>query len=84
MLVEKGRLSLSMDVDSWINTVGQIDQVQWLPLTNKVLIESTRLPGDFHKDPVDRMIIAQARAVSSPLITADEKILKYRHIRTIF
>ena len=38
----------------------------------KVAVESTRLPGEFHKDPADRMIMALARTLSTNLVAADE------------
>lgn len=83
MLVNKGRLTLSMDVNSWLQIASEIEHVQFTPLDNRVLVESTRLPGEFHKDPADRMIVAQARTLAAPLVTADEKILAYRHVKTI-
>ena len=83
MLVDKGRLNLAIDVDTWIKTVSEIEGVSFVPVDNKVAIESTRLPGEFHKDPADRMIVALARVLSASLVTADEKILKYQHVKTI-
>jgi len=35
------------------------------------------LPGTFHADPADRMIIATARHSGIPLLTADRAILDY-------
>ena len=84
MLVEKGRLVLSMDVESWLDEVAQIDGVRFLPIDNEIGVKSTALPGDFHKDPADRMIVATARKFAMPLITADEKILQYEHVKTIW
>jgi PIN domain nuclease of toxin-antitoxin system len=83
MLVSKGRLNLVMDIDTWIKTVSEIEGVPFVPVDNKVAIESTRLPSEFHKDPADRMIVALARVLSATLVTADEKILKYQHVKTI-
>ncbi|ARU56490.1 VapC toxin [Oleiphilus messinensis] len=84
MLVEKARLTLSMDVDSWITLAAQVEPVKFVPIDNKVAIESTRLPGEFHKDPADRMITALARTLSAKLVTADEKIRGYKHVKTIW
>jgi len=84
MLISKNRLALTMDVDTWLQTVSDIDNVRFIPVDNKVAVESTRLPDEFHKDPADRMIVALARTLSAPLITADEKILNYPHVKTIF
>ena len=84
MLVEKGRLVLSMDVESWLDEVAQIDGVRFLPVDNEIGVKSTALPGEFHKDPTDRMIVATARKSALPLVTADEKILQYEHVKTIW
>lgn len=84
MLVEKGRLTLSMDVDSWIGIGGNIEHVRFIPVDNKVAIESTRLFGEFQKDPADRMIVAFARTLSAKLVTEDEKIRAYRHVKTVW
>ena len=70
MLVEKGRLVLSMGVESWLDEAPQIDGVRFQP-------------GDFHKDPADRMIVATARQLAVPLVPADEKIL-HEHVKTIW
>ena len=84
MLVEKGRLVLSMDVESWLDEVSQIDGVRFLPVDNEIGVKSTALPGEFHEDPADRMIVATARKLAVPLVTADEKILQYEHVKTIW
>ncbi len=47
-------------------------------------IKSVHLPGEFHKDPADRMIFATARKLAVSLITRDEKIRAYKHVRTIW
>ncbi|MCL5998891.1 MAG: type II toxin-antitoxin system VapC family toxin [Chloroflexi bacterium] len=49
----------------------------------EIAIESTRLPGEFHRDPADQMIVATARVYGCPLVTSDDKILNYAHVRTI-
>ena len=84
MLIDKERLILSMDVESWFDEVSQIDGVRFMPVDNEIGIKSTVLPGDFHKDPADRMIVATARKLAVPLVTADEKIRNYEHVRTIW
>ena len=84
MLVEKGRLVLSMDVERWLDEVAQIDGVRFVPVDNEIGIKSAVLPGTFHKDPADRMIVATARKLAVPLVTADEKIIRYEHVKTIW
>ncbi len=84
MLIQKDRLVLSMDVESWLDEVSQIDGVRFMPVDNEISIKATMLPGEFHKDPADRMIVATARKLAVPLVTADEKILQYEHVKTIW
>ena len=43
-----------------------------------------RLPGNFHLDPADRMIVALARHHSARLVTADRRIQAYRHVKTVW
>lgn len=84
LLVEKGRLTLTMDVKDWIDTVTAIEGVRFVPVDNEVAIQSVRLPGEFHPDPADRMIVALARRLSAALVTSDAKIQAYRHVKTIW
>jgi PIN domain nuclease of toxin-antitoxin system len=84
MLVEREKLVLSMDVGSWLSTVAEIDAVRFMPVDNEIAVKSVELPGKFHKDPADRMIVATARKLAVPLVTKDEKIRAYAHVKTIW
>lgn len=84
MLIDKGRLVLTMDLDQWLHTVATIEGLQFVPVDTDIAIGSVRLPGDFHADPADRMITALARYYSASLVTADQQIRAYRHVRTIW
>lgn len=84
LLLEKGRITLSMGIDDWLDTVEEIEGVRIVPVDIATAVESTRLPGEFHKDPADRMIVALARHYNAVLVTADEKINDYRHVKTVW
>jgi PIN domain nuclease of toxin-antitoxin system len=84
MLVAKERIAISMDVETWLSLVSQIENVRFVPVDNEIAVKSTELPGDFHKDPADRMIVATARKFAAPLVSADEKIRAYAHVKTIW
>ena len=84
MLVERGRVALSMDIASWLDTLNRIDAVQMVPVDSEIAVKSVQLPGDFHKDPADRIIVATARKFAAPLVSADEKIRAYPHVRAIW
>ena len=47
------------------------------------LVEYNRLqlPGEFHRDPADQIIVATARIHNCPIMTMDEKILAYPHVQ---
>lgn len=77
MLAEKGRIALGDDVGRWIDKVIALPGVQVAPLEVSIAVGSVRLPGDFHADPADRMIVATARFHQVPLMTADQAILDY-------
>ena len=84
MLVERGRLQLTMDVEKWLDIVTEIDAVRFVPVNNRIAIKSVALPGEFHKDAADRLIVATARDAAAPLVTADENIRRYTHVATIW
>lgn len=84
MLVNAGRLILTVGIDDWLDMAAAIEKVQFMPVDVAVGVESTRLPGDFHKDPADRMIVALARHLNVPLVTADAKIRAYKYVRSVW
>lgn len=84
MLVERERLFFTMDVGSWLAMVAEIDAVRFLPVDVDIAVKSVSLPGEFHKDPADRMIVATARKLAAPLVTKDDKIRAYSHVKTIW
>ncbi|MCG5052219.1 MAG: type II toxin-antitoxin system VapC family toxin [Myxococcales bacterium] len=73
--VSIGKIELARPVDLWLreNTEG----IVMLDLPLEVVVESTRLPGTFHKDPADRFIVATARVHDLVLVTRDKLILDY-------
>jgi PIN domain nuclease of toxin-antitoxin system len=48
-----------------------------VPLGPEVAFSASYLPGDFHRDPADRLLIATARELGVPLVTRDRRILDY-------
>ena len=84
MLVQRGRLALSMDCDRWLTLLSAIAAVELVPLTPTVAVTATQLPGDFHADPADRFLVALARQRNIPLVTADSKIRDYPHVQTLW
>ena len=84
MLVAKERIVISMDLEQWLSTIAQIEAVKFYAVDNDIAVKSAILPGEFHKDPADRMVVATARKLGCGLLTADEKIIHYQHVKTIW
>ncbi len=84
MLIQRKRIALAMELREWLAIVGQIEGVRFIPVDNAIAVESESLPGEFHRDPADRMIVATARKHGAPLLTMDEKIRNYPHVRTVW
>ena len=84
LLVQRGRIALAMEMDEWLRAVESIEGVSIVPVSAQMAVQSVNLPGEFHKDPADRMIVALARELNAPVITADEKIHRYPHVRWLW
>jgi PIN domain nuclease of toxin-antitoxin system len=75
-LVERKRLELPQSLDDSLEQLEASAFVTILPLTARVAIESTRLGGRFHADPIDQIIAATARCHGLTLLTLDERIIE--------
>ena len=80
-LVEYGRLNLPIPVRQWLDQALAYPGMRLLELTSGIAVESTQLPGTFHRDPADQIIVATARVYACPLVTIDGKILAYQHVQ---
>lgn len=80
-LVAQKRLSIHCRIDEWLKTALNYPGILLLTLTPDIVVESTCLPGEFHRDPADQIIVGTARVYDCPLLTVDQKILKYPHVK---
>lgn len=79
-----GKLTLPLPIAQWYTQARTHSGIVIEPLNPLDAIASTQLPGDFHKDPADRILVAIARRYDIPLVTCDEKILSYPNVETIW
>ncbi len=77
MLEAKGRIRLAKDCLEWVTEALAVPGFALAPLTPEVAVGASRLPGDFHGDPADRILVATARALGAVLVTKDRRILDY-------
>jgi PIN domain nuclease of toxin-antitoxin system len=78
------KLQLPLPIHEWFELAQQQPGTVIEPLSPLDAIHSANLPGEFHKDPADRILVAIARRYDIPLITCDEKILNYPYVKTIW
>ncbi len=82
-LVELKRLTFNIDILEWLEQALLYPGVQLIELSPRIAVESTQLPGEFHRDPADQIIVATARIYNRPLLTLDKKILDYEHVKQL-
>jgi PIN domain nuclease of toxin-antitoxin system len=82
MLVSTGKVEIRIPSDQWLDQAVNKTGIEVYDLNPKIATESCNLPGEFHKDPADRIITATARINDIILITKDKKILDYPYVKT--
>jgi PIN domain nuclease of toxin-antitoxin system len=71
-----GKLTLGSDVGAWTRRVVAELALVHLPVTAGHAAAVEHLP-DVHRDPFDRLLVAQAVAEGALLLTADDRLLGY-------
>lgn len=84
LLVSRGRIELQQSLASWLGRAEEIERLRFVPVGNAIAVDAVTLPGDLHADPADRIIAATARHLAAPLVTIDERLRAYAHVRTIW
>ena len=82
-LVTAERIILPLPLKKWFEIALAQPGIILISITPKIAVEAQTLPGDFHKDPADRIIVATAKVLGIPLVTVDRKILNYSFVKTI-
>lgn len=82
-LIDGGLLVLSGDLMAWAKQSLEFLQARTIDLSHDIAIGAYTLPSGFHKDPADRILVATAKLLSLELVTADERILAYPHVRCV-
>jgi len=71
-----GKLSLGSDVRTWMRRVTSELVLDHLPVTADHAAAVEHLP-DVHRDPFDRLLVAQAVAEVAVLLTSDHRLTAY-------
>lgn len=81
-LADRGRLRLSPDAPTWIRNSIATMAVSVAPIGVEIAIASRRIDLP-HDDPADRFLAATAQILDLTLVTADERLLACRDMKTL-
>jgi PIN domain nuclease of toxin-antitoxin system len=78
ILIKSGlrKLPLPVPAAAWLSRQLEENRITALAIRMSHLTELECLPS-LHRDPFDRMLVAQARAEKMPILSADPEIRKY-------
>ena len=79
-----GKLTLPLPMPEWLELAQQQPGTTIEPLAAIDAMQSAYLPGGFHKDPADRILVAIARRYDIPIVSRDSKIRSYPYVKTIW
>ena len=81
-LLARKRIEMDLPLESYLRELDARFQVR--PVSLSVAIIAGQFPDDFPGDPADRIIAATALSENLPLVTADDRILQSRTVKTIW
>lgn len=84
MLVDRGRLALTLDVKEWIAASERLPCFEFVPVDNAIALRAVLLPGFAHQDPADRIIVATALGAGATLVTGDTRLTAYGRLKTVW
>ena len=84
MMAAKKKIELKISSSQWLSRAIDETGIGVIELSPDIAADSCHLPGNFHKDPADRIIVSTARVHNLTLLTKDQRILDYPHVRSIW
>ena len=83
-LVERSRIEARPHWRTWFERAVRDNGWQVADIDLETVAEAFALPGAFHRDPADRLIVATARLKRLHVVTADQRLLDYPHVQTLW
>ena len=79
LVLGAGKIALS----DWFTKITAFQGIKLLDINVGIILQSVELPGNFHKDPFDQLIVSTAKYHNCALLTSDTKILAYPFVESI-
>ena len=70
------KLSIPLKLSNYVERVKKVDRVRIIPADETTWVDSIDLAWD-HTDPADRVIVATAKRLAIPIVTADKEMKKF-------
>jgi PIN domain nuclease of toxin-antitoxin system len=77
------KISFKGTLESWVRRGTESLDLRTAELSHPIALLAYALPGTFHKDPADRILVATAIYHGYTIVTADERILDYPHVMSM-
>ena len=77
LLVDTGRIDLDVPVAEWIERFLDCPGIEAVPLGHQAASRSYQLHHLEQRDPADRLLIATAIELACPLVSYDERIVRF-------
>ena len=84
MMASREKIELKITPNQWLSYARDKTGLRVIELSPEIAVDSCDLPGKFHSDPADQIIVATARIHHLILLTKDRKILGYPHVNAIW
>jgi PIN domain nuclease of toxin-antitoxin system len=82
--VQRGRIILERHWKPWVRHFVELNGWQVADIDLKIIEEAYSLPEYDQRDPADRIIIATARRLQCPVVTADTRMREYPHVESVW
>ena len=76
-LATAGRLRLNQSAEKWVRDSVALGGLRVVDIDMDIAIDAGAIPSAALADPIDRMLVASARAYDVPLVTRDRQIIDY-------
>jgi PIN domain nuclease of toxin-antitoxin system len=77
ILAQRGKVELGLPAENYISRAFTQPGIQIAALTPEIAVRASYLPGQFHSDPADRLLLSTAILMGLTLVTRDREILRY-------
>jgi PIN domain nuclease of toxin-antitoxin system len=77
ILAKRGKVAFGVSAENYVYRAFTRPGFQIAALTPEIAVRASYLPGQFHSDPADRLLISTAMLMGLILVTRDREILRY-------